>query len=61
MRVAANDRIVDFGRVRVWVTGGSSGTTYTVVCKIVTARPGQTPSGRTLEARARLYVQNVAE
>lgn len=61
MHVAANDRIVDFGRVRVWVTGGSSGTTYTVVCKIVTARPGQTPSGRTLEARARLYVQNVTE
>ena len=61
MHVAANDRIVDFGRVRVWVTGGTSGTTYTVVCKIVTARPGQTPSGRTLEARARLYVQNVTE
>jgi hypothetical protein len=47
--------------VRVWVTGGSSGTTYTVVCKIVTSRPGATPANRTLEARARLYVQNVAE
>lgn len=61
MHVAANDRIVDGGRVRVWVTGGTSGTTYTVVCKIVTSRPGATPANRTLEARARLYVQNVAE
>jgi hypothetical protein len=61
MHVATNDRICDGGRVRVWVTGGTSGTTYTVVCKIVTARPGGSPSGRTLEARARLYVQNVTE
>lgn len=61
MHVAANDRICDGGRVRVWVAGGSSGTTYTVVCRVVTARPGGQPSGRTLEARARLYVQNVTE
>lgn len=56
MHVATRDRIVDGGRVRVWVAGGAPGAVYTVSCRVVTARPGGAPSARTLEGRALLYV-----
>lgn len=54
MITTANTRIHD-GWVSTWVRGGTSGTTYTAICRIGTS------FARVLDARVRVYVKDVAE
>lgn len=53
-------RFLPYGRVRCLVKAGSSGSDYTLVCSVVTSRPGSSIT-RTLTARAALRVRDVAE
>lgn len=53
-------RFLPYGRVRCLVKAGSDGSDYTLVCSVVTSRPGSSIT-RTLTARAALRVRDVAE